>query len=109
MSFATFYVAISRVRRSSDLRLLPLHGNRNLNHLLTLRAPKKLNKWLAAYNPRDGLWESNRIENYDDQNPEVNVKKARIRRQPQQAEENPQRKKMSTSNHGRKPSKNPPK
>jgi hypothetical protein len=109
VSFATFYVAISRVRRSSDLRLLPLHGNRNLNHLLALRAPKQLHKWLAAYNPRDGLWESNRIENYDDQNPEVNVKKAWKRRQPQQAEENPQRKKMSTSNHGRKPSKNPSK
>lgn len=64
VSFDTFYVAISRVRHSSDLRLLPLHhSDKNLNHLLTLKAPKELNRWLAAYNPKNGMWEPNRIKN----------------------------------------------
>jgi hypothetical protein len=62
VTFATFYVAISRVWCSSDLIWLPLHhGDKNLSHLLTLKAPLELNTWLAAYNPRNGMWDANRI------------------------------------------------
>jgi hypothetical protein len=71
VTFATFYVAISRVRRSSVLRLLPLHHReKNLSHLLTLKAPKELNTWLAAYNPRNGMWHPKRIKEDNDQNSE---------------------------------------
>jgi hypothetical protein len=71
VTFATFYVAISRVRRSSVLRLLPLHHrDKNLSHLLTLKAPKELNTWLAAYNPRNGMWHPKRIKEDNDQNSE---------------------------------------
>lgn len=70
VSFATFYVAISRVQRSLDLRLLPLHqGEKNLNHLLSLKSPKELNRWLAGFNPTNGLWEVERIELYDNNEP----------------------------------------
>jgi hypothetical protein len=71
VTFATFYVAISRVRRSSVLRLVPLHHReKNLSHLLTLKAPKELNTWLAAYNPRNGMWHPKRIKEDNDQNSE---------------------------------------
>lgn len=66
VTFATFYVAVSRVRRSIDLKFMPLHqGQKDFDHLLSLHPPLELLKWLKGYST-NGLWNPKLIEKYDD-------------------------------------------
>jgi hypothetical protein len=75
VSFATFYVAISRVRRSQDLRLLPLHHKgKNCDHLLSLKVPKELKKWLASYDTTSGLWNPSVGKLCGDTDPSISTK-----------------------------------
>ncbi len=61
INFPGFYVAVSRVRRSEDLRIMPIQpGVPNLKFLTKLQPPALLITWLNAYNS-DGFWDTTRI------------------------------------------------
>ncbi len=67
VTFATFYVAVSRVRRSIDLKLMPLHPEqRDFNHLLSLHPSPELLKWLQGYST-NGMWDPKLIKVSEDQ------------------------------------------
>ena len=56
ISYHGLYVALSRVRNSESIRLLPLQpGATNLNYLFALSPPKILYDWIQRYNA-DGKW-----------------------------------------------------
>ena len=56
ISFHGLYVALSRVRESSNLRIMPLQPNiQNLNHLLKLEPPEDLLAWLDGFDS-NGVW-----------------------------------------------------
>jgi hypothetical protein len=61
ISFSGFYVAVSRVRRSQDLRIMPIQPNTStLKYLQTLKPPDRMSTWLTGYND-DGFWDPKRL------------------------------------------------
>lgn len=61
ISYHGLYVALSRVRNSQHIRLLPLQPHAiNFNYLFKLSPPKMLTDWNRGFN-LEGEWSSNRI------------------------------------------------
>jgi hypothetical protein len=61
ISFPGFYVAVSRVRKSQDLRIMPIQPNTsNLKYITSLTPPEKLTTWLTGYD-NDGFWDPRRV------------------------------------------------
>lgn len=56
ISFAGFFVAVSRLQRSDSLRIMPLQPKTaNLKQLKTLEPPVRLSTWLSGYD-HDVYW-----------------------------------------------------
>jgi hypothetical protein len=51
LSFASFYVGLSRVRSGSNIRLLPYNDQKSINYLCKLKPNPKINEWLQKYKP----------------------------------------------------------
>ena len=64
MSFEMLYVAMTRVRRAENIRILrcPKAG---LKHLCKLRRPACFDAWLAAYD-EDGMWSGSELKRQAD-------------------------------------------
>lgn len=61
VTFPELYVAVSRVRRGEDLRIMPIQpSSRNLKFLTALQPSQKLVTWMKGYNAH-GDWDSKRI------------------------------------------------
>ncbi len=76
ITFSAFYVAVSRVRRSEDLRRMPNQpGTKDLNYLTALKPQKQLVTWLKGYN-EEGYWDSRLIENDNQFNKTKSEKKS---------------------------------
>jgi hypothetical protein len=61
ITFPGFYVAVSRVRRAQDLRIMPLQpSSYNLKFLNGLQPSKKLITWMKGYNAH-GDWDARLI------------------------------------------------
>ena len=61
VTFPGLYVAVSRVRRGEDLRIMPIQPSSiNLKFLNTLQPSKKLITWMSGYNAH-GDWDARRI------------------------------------------------
>ena len=66
ITYTGFYVAVSRVRKSEDLRIMPIQPkDRNLNYLATLQPPSDLMEWLNSYD-ENGYFEPSRINRNDE-------------------------------------------
>ena len=63
ITFSGFYVAVSRVRRSEDLRIMPIQSSiGHLKYLLELQPPKQLVIWLNGFDD-SGSWDAKKIAN----------------------------------------------
>jgi hypothetical protein len=61
VSYHGFYVAVSRVRRNEDLRIMPIQpGKPDLRYLTRLQPPKKLITWLNCYDAH-GAFDQRRV------------------------------------------------
>jgi hypothetical protein len=61
VTFPGLYVAVSRVRRGEDLRIMPIQPSSiNLKFLNTLQPSKKLITWMNGYNAH-GDWDARLI------------------------------------------------
>ena len=57
LSFTALLVAISRVRKSSDFRLLRAQPGQTFDHLLRLVPDKDLSLWLSGFRNNCGIWD----------------------------------------------------
>ena len=57
LSFSMLLVALSRVRNSQDIRILPMHAGANLSYLYKLKPDHRLALWQAGY--QGGRWAPN--------------------------------------------------
>ena len=53
--FQGLYVALSRVKKSSNIRIMPLHNPDSLEYLYSLNLPPFLNEWLSGFDC-NGIW-----------------------------------------------------
>ncbi len=61
VSYHGFYVAVSRVRRNEDLRIMPIQpGKADLKYLTRLQPPKQLITWLNCYDSQ-GKFDSRKV------------------------------------------------
>ena len=51
-----FYVGLSRVSNSKNMRILPLQPFSNFQHLLNFHRPEELSLWLQGFNVITGKW-----------------------------------------------------
>jgi hypothetical protein len=58
-----FYVGLSRVSNSENMRILPLQACSNFNHLLAFNRPEELSIWLNGFNVVTGEWRDPRPTN----------------------------------------------
>ena len=56
ITFTSFYVGVSRVRRGIDMRILPKQFGMNFKHLIKLQPDPNLSIWLAGFEDHTGLW-----------------------------------------------------
>lgn len=62
LNFQGFYVALSRVRKGSNLKIMPLHNASSLDYLYSLNLPEYLTEWEAGFNA-DGIWSAEEAHN----------------------------------------------
>jgi hypothetical protein len=59
VGFSALYVAITRVRRNADMRVLRPQPGGNLDHLMKLAPSINLRAWLCGFRTADGRWDQN--------------------------------------------------
>jgi hypothetical protein len=57
VSFSALYVAITRVRRNADMRVLKPQPGGNLDHLMKLAPSINLRAWLCGFRTPTGIWD----------------------------------------------------
>lgn len=55
INFQGLYVALSRVRKGCNIKIMPLHNPASLEYLYSLKLPDHLNEWLAGFDS-NGIW-----------------------------------------------------